>query len=232
MKLLKELKQEDFNVRLVRDLGMRGETPNRIRWAEFECPKCYKITEKTVSQVKIGTAKGLKNQCISCSNSDRATTHGETGTILHSRWRKMIARCTNKHYEEHYKDISYCTEWSDFLVFKQWALQNGFKENLELDRKENDKGYYPDNCRWTTRNTQVQNTRVLRKNNTSGYRGIRKLRNKWQARISINKKTIYLGVFNNAKEAAIAYDNYVILNNLEHTTNGLGQLPTTIKDNI
>lgn len=230
MKLLTELKQEDFNIKLIKDLGMRGETPNRIRWAEFECPKCNKIIEKAVSQVKTGTAKGFKNQCMSCSNTDRATTHGETGTVLHSRWRKMIARCTDKHYEEHYKDISYCTEWNDFLVFKQWALQNGFKEELELDRKDNTKGYSPDNCRWATRNTQVQNTRVLRKNNTSGYRGVRKLRDKWQARITIDKKTIYLGVFTTPKEAAIAYDTYILINNLEHTTNGIGELPSNIKD--
>lgn len=228
MKTLKQLNQNDFNIKLIKDLGMKGTIPNRLRWAEFRCPTCNTIIEKPVQQVKIGTIKGYKNQCKSCANRERATKHGATGTDLYNRWRNMINRCTNTSYAEYYKHITYCKEWNDFLNFRNWALASGYSKNLELDRKDNTKNYSPDNCRWVTRNTQVQNTRALRKNNTSGYRGVRKLRRKWQARISINKKTIYLGVYNTPKEAAIAYDNYVIKNGLEHTTNGLSTLPTAL----
>ena len=230
MKILKKLEQKEINIELIKDLGMKGIAPNRTRWAEFKCPKCKNIVEKQTAQVKIATKKGYKNQCMSCANKERATTHGETGTDLHNRWNKMIARCTNKNYIKYYSNISYCDEWKDFTIFKKWALENGYLPELELDRENNNKGYYPDNCRWTDRNTQVQNTRVIRKNNTTGYRGIRKLRKKWQARIAINKKTIYLGTYNTDIEAALAYDNYVITNNLEHAINHIGELPYNLKD--
>ena len=142
----------------------------------------------------------------------------------------MRERCTSKNYIKYYSNISYCAEWNDFNIFKKWSLENGYLPELELDRKDNNKGYSPDNCRWTDRSTQVQNTRVIRKNNTTGYRGIRKLRKKWQARIAINKKTIYLGTYNTDIEAALAYDNYVITNKLEHAINNIDELPYNLKD--
>jgi hypothetical protein len=89
---------------------------------------------------------------------------------------------------------------------------------LTIDRIEGDKGYYPDNCRWVTQSIQVQNTRNIKSNNTSGYRGVsfNKTKEKWQASIGLNNKQIYLGTFNTAEEAAEAYINYVKENNTEH----------------
>ena len=64
-----------------------------------------------------------------------------------------------------YKDyggrgITVCDEWSDsYLVFKEWAVKSGYKEGLEIDRKNNNKGYHPDNCRWVTHLKNMQNTR-------------------------------------------------------------------------
>ena len=57
--------------------------------------------------------------------------------------------------------------------------------------------------------------------NNSNYRGVcwHKQRQKWRVAISINNKSIHIGLFDNILDAAEAYDNYVINNNLEHTKN-------------
>ena len=70
MKILKKLEQKDFNIELIKDLGMKGIAPNRTRWAEFKCPKCKNIVEKQTAQVKIATKKGYKKQCMSCANKE------------------------------------------------------------------------------------------------------------------------------------------------------------------
>ena len=70
---------------------------------------------------------------------------------------------------------------------------------------------------------QAQNKRPISSANTSGYKGASKVsrQNKWASRITVNKKSIIIGVFNSAKEAGHAYDKFVFENNLEHSTNGL-----------
>lgn len=68
---------------------------------------------------------------------------------------------------------------------------------------------------------KTRNIRVLSRNNTSGYKGVRKNGKGWMARIYVNYYLKYLGTYNNPIEAAKAYDRYVIDNNLEHSTNGL-----------
>jgi len=98
-----------------------------------------------------------------------------------------------------------------------------FIEGLTIDRKENDLGYSKDNCRWTAKNIQSRNTRIIRNGNTSGYRGVsyEKSKNKYSSFIYLNNKRIYLGHFDNPLDAAKAYDKYVIDNNLEHSRNGV-----------
>ena len=138
----------------------------------------------------------------------------------------MKARCTNPK-ANYYKDyggrgIQVCERWLDVRNFIE-DMYPAFKEGLTLDRKDNNKGYSKENCRWASKNLQSENSRKIRKTNTSGYRGSswHKRSKKWRAVITISKKQISLGNFNSAIEAAYTYDKYVIDNNLEHTTNGL-----------
>jgi len=81
--------------------------------------------------------------------------------------RDIINRCTNPECEA-YPDyggrgIDVCSEWADTIngadVFADWALSNGWKPGLEIDRVDNDFGYSPENCRWTTRVANSLNRR-------------------------------------------------------------------------
>lgn len=158
----------------------------------------------------------------------RYSIHGMKNTKLYDTWANIIMRCTNKNtpcYDRYgERGIAICEEWrNSFIEFYNWSINNGYSDDLSIDRINNNGNYEPSNCRWVNKTIQARNTRILRKDNVSGYRGVgfNKNANKFQAHITVDRKQIYLGLYLNPKDGAIAYDKYVIENNLGHTTNGL-----------
>lgn len=108
--------------------------------------------------------KGITKSC-GCLVYEQKTRlkHGMTGTVLHNRWLNMKSRCYNKNNKSYCRygarGITICEQWHDFKNFYNWAMENGFSEELSLDRIDNGKGYSPDNCRWATPIQQANNTR-------------------------------------------------------------------------
>lgn len=150
-------------------------------------------------------------------------THGLSGHILYAKWVNMMHRCYSKNNKRYFdwggRGITVCDRWHNVANFIE-DMYPSYINGLTLDRKDNDKGYSKDNCRWVEDVVQKRNTRVLNKANTSGYRCVSKTNsNKYRTQIKVNRKKIHIGTFDTALEAAKAYDQYIIENNLEHTKN-------------
>ena len=86
--------------------------------------------------------------------------HGDHKSRLYNIWAGMKNRCTcsnNERYDRYGgRGISVCLEWDHYPAFKEWALANGYADDLQIDRTDNDGNYEPANCRWVT---AAKNTR-------------------------------------------------------------------------
>lgn len=140
-----------------------------------------------------------------------------TNTRLYNIWCGMKSRCNGsksvlctKYYQE--RGIKVCVEWQTFAPFMNWALSNGYDDNLSIDRINNDLGYEPANCRWATRVQQMANTRKRCDAKTSRFKWVSKhsQNDSWIAQGYANGKPINLGSFRNEVDAALAYDRWAI----------------------
>ena len=148
------------------------------------------------------------------------TKHGYFGTKVYKLWSTIKYRCYNKNYKyfNRYggRGIIVCTEWiNDPLMFINWAMKNGYKDGLTIDRINNDGNYEPSNCRFVSQ--QINNlNRGIPKSNKSGYRGIswNKTDKCWKACLQYNKIMHNIGNFKDIKNAIKAYNDYIVANKL------------------
>lgn len=96
-----------------------------------------------------------KTRSCGCLRVIENTKHGDYKTKLYAIHHGMHCRYYNskdksyKYYGQ--KGIKICPEWKDnFAGFREWAINNGYKEGLSIDRIDSNKDYCPDNCRWVT----------------------------------------------------------------------------------
>jgi len=207
---------------LVSDIWMAYPTKTSKRKCKFGMYRCYcgNIFRSYVVSINNGDVKSCGCYFKKCK-----TKHGLKKHSLYITWVNMRQRVNNKnstHFEDYGgRGIKVCTEWqNDFMPFYDWAMANGYSEELSIDRIDPNGNYEPCNCRFTTKAIQSRNTRCIQSHNTSGYRGVswHNPLSKWRAQITINGKKKHLGYFNSTIEAAKAYDSYVIEDSNSHLT--------------
>lgn len=119
------------------------------------------------------------------------TKHGGCGTRLYSIWKDMRRRCNNENRKQYCdyggRGITVCEEWNDFEAFRNWALRNGYTDQLTIDRKDNDGNYEPSNCRWVTPSVQNLNTR---QNANVEIDGVTKTVTEWARENGLNVRSV------------------------------------------
>lgn len=111
--------------------------------------------------------------------------------LLYGVWQSMRNRCrskSNKHYPQYGgRGIAICQEWGTFASFRAWAEQSGYLQGLSIDRIDNDRGYSPENCRWTDQTTQNNNKSD---NVIVEFQGKRQTVMEWAREIGLNHYTL------------------------------------------
>lgn len=156
----KELLNQTFGSWLV-----VGYNKSRGKW-ELKCEcgntglaKTYQLTS------------GKSTRCTKCRNKvvgEKNSTHRLTRTKLYGVWNGMKQRCGNPNTEKYRiygaRGICVCDEWkNDFMAFYNWAMDNGYSEELSIDRINVNGNYEPKNCRWISLKAQANNTRTNHK---------------------------------------------------------------------
>ena len=133
--------------------------PKAHRRVDWICRcECGNITSVSGTDLRNGHTRS----CGCLKYDTHNATHGMKDTRIYETWCDMRKRCENpnsksyKHYGA--KGISVCDEWkADFTSFYHWAINNGYSDDLTIDRIDSSKGYDPSNCRWITRKEQNRN---------------------------------------------------------------------------
>jgi len=145
----------------ISDSGLRKS--EGIVWES--CCECGNLVYIRGDSLKNGNTKSC-----GCLRRDRIFKHGYSKTRLYKIWIDMKRRCHNSNnldYKNYGKrGIRVCDEWeSNFTVFRDWALANGYKKNLTIDRIDSHKNYEPQNCQWLTNSENVRKANLQRKEN-------------------------------------------------------------------
>lgn len=186
----------------------------------FRCPDCSSEFESRMERLKIMT--GFCTACANKRSGIKRSTHGlnNKNSRLHVTWANMKRRCLKPRGAEvhKYAGITLCDEWMSFEPFMAWSLENGYADDMTIDRIDSSKGYEPGNCRYVDYSVQSANRRMTVKNK-SGYVGVSWDRGKWIAKVQWRRKQIHLGRFADIMDAVKARNEYLIANDLPHLMN-------------
>lgn len=118
-------------------------------WIDTVCTHCGKTL-----QMRARMIFDQRNQ--SCSCTQRKYRDGnEIYSRLYAIWANMKYRCNTRSCPAYFRyggtGIKVCSEWNDFEQFKEWAIVNGYSDNLTIDRIDTHGDYCPENCQWITK---------------------------------------------------------------------------------
>ncbi|PZO95580.1 MAG: hypothetical protein DI617_03460 [Streptococcus pyogenes] len=164
-KLKNDLTGRQFN--FLKVLHRSQDTGNgRKPVVKFNCQcQCGKLFDVKSDSLLSGrtVSCGCKKIKHNKSNKER----------LYQTWKNMRQRCNNpnrpdyKRYGE--RGITICQEWDDYSAFRNWAISNGYADNLSIDRIDVNGNYEPSNCRWVDNFIQANN---VRNNHIIYYQGV------------------------------------------------------------
>lgn len=149
---MKDLKGQIFNSWTVLDEAER-KNKQRVWNCQCKCGNSYRITQCNLTT-------GKSRMCRDCSRAILKELPKNTEHRLYATWKSMRTRCNNPNVQHYHnyggRGIKVCERWEDFNLFIE-DMFSTFEEGLTLDRKDNNLGYHPNNCRWADTETQMNN---------------------------------------------------------------------------
>lgn len=134
-------------------------------------------------------------QSCGCYKSDRTSerkrSHGKSRTRLYHIWKNMRQRCGNPHKPDYLyyggRGIIVDERWEDYSSFEKWAVENGYRDDLTIDRINVNGNYCPENCRWVSMTEQARN---MSKNRIITYNGESHCLAEWAEILGISAKVL------------------------------------------
>lgn len=172
---------------------------NNMKRVLAKC-SCGKVKEIYYKHIKSGASK-------SCGHNQKErmrdigkrnckyTNSNVSKTRLYQIWSNMKKRCMDKNNQAYSRyggrGISICSEWlNDFMVFNKWALKNGYRDDLTIDRINVNGNYEPSNCKWSTYKEQANNRRKEITSRYLTYKGKTQTVIEWCKEYNINYSTL------------------------------------------
>ena len=172
---------------VLKDTGKKNSDRRHIWLCLCDCGQIVEVSSHEL---------GTKTNSCGCLRKDltgnRNKIHGLSNTRLFDEWNLMKTRCLNPNTKSYAyyggRGITICPEWSDeFLNFYNWAINNGYADDLTLDRKDTNGNYEPDNCRWVTMKVQSNNRR---NNHMITYDGKTQSLQMWSEELGISRTVL------------------------------------------
>ncbi len=227
---IKKIPKYRDGVEMVKDLGIIEDNGKRVRKVIIKCTSCGDNRKVEYA----GSKRKVPPFCFKCgrkSSANKLITHGMSKTRLQRIYNNMVQRCTNPKSSSYVrygaKGVSVCEEWKNNPEsFYTWSKNNGYSSSKEIDKdilckskNISPKIYSPDTCMWVSR--ELNSKHIDYRIGISGYRGTYKKRNRFYSRIKHEGKVHNLGSYDTAKEAANAYNNFIIKHNIDKETNDI-----------
>lgn len=214
MSKLIDLTNKNFGDLTAIKIAGKRNTPNGCRKIIWECKcSCGKTVFVEGENLRNGNTKSCGCKRYVTGKDNLCFKNGYKTERLYRIWASMKQRCLNPNCSG-YKNyggrgIKICDEWLDYILFREWALSNGYDQNAQkrectIDRIDVDGNYEPHNCRWVNWKSQMKNQR---KTILITYNGITETRKWWAEKLGIYGQTLqkYLDKGHTMEEATAHY---------------------------